>query len=49
MSIINKMRKAFVKADIACCSGNLVYIFIFKNKFVCPLNDNFLLFNEKCH
>lgn len=43
----NKVLKAFVKADIACYSGKLVYIFIFKNKIVCPLNDNCLLINKK--
>lgn len=38
-----------MKAGIACYSGKLVYICIFKNKFVCLLNDNCLLINEKCH
>lgn len=48
-NVINELLKACFKVDIACYSGNLVYIYIFKNKFMCPLNYNYLLINEKCH
>lgn len=47
-NVINKVLKASVKADIACYHGKLVYIFIFKNKIICPLNDNCLLIDKKC-
>lgn len=46
-NVINKVLKASVTADIACYSGKLVYIFIFKNKIVCLLNDNCLIINKQ--